>query len=77
MKVVHITPDYGAPRAYCGHRVQYLSMEQGSGSRDPLVGWAVIGFEFDYHIEQEGEWGFCEDCVGSADYALFLLGEVG
>lgn len=72
MKVVHITPDYGAPLAYCGQELNYLD-SNGRGTRDPLVGWAVVGFEGDYHIEEPSEWGFCEDCLGDPDYALQLL----
>lgn len=78
MKVVHVTPEYGAPVAYCGHLVRYVRPDECSGSAEPGVGWSVVGYMDDYEIagEEEVPWGFCEDCLGSADYALFLLGEV-
>jgi hypothetical protein len=76
MKIVHITPEYGAPNAYCGHRVVYLGPD-GSGSAEPGVGWSVVGYMEDYDRQEEVPWGFCEECLTSSDYALYLLGEVG
>jgi hypothetical protein len=77
MKVVHVTPEYAAPVAFCGHRVRYLT-RTGRGSADPTVGWSVVGFMETYHLDEqkEGVWEFCEGCLASADYALHLLGEV-
>lgn len=78
MKIVHVTPEYAAPHAFCGHRVRYLS-RNGNGSAEPGVGWSVVGYMDTYHLneQKEGVWDFCEECLTSADYALHLLGEVG
>jgi hypothetical protein len=75
MKVVHITRLSGADSALCSHKVDYGS----SIEKDKEEGWCVVDYMKTYRISSlyaRGPWEFCEECLTSSDYGLFLLGEL-
>ena len=75
MKVVHLTEFSGASLALCSHKVDYCS----SREKDKLEGWCVVDYIKTYQISAlytPDPWEFCEECLTSGDYALFVLGDL-
>lgn len=72
MKVVHLTRLSGAKYALCSHKVDYMSTSL-------MEGWCVVDYTEEYQMSStDGDpaWKWCEGCLTSDDYALFVLGDL-
>ena len=69
MKVVHVIHSIADDEAFCGKEMDYVAGHTGHG-------WSAAYHMSKYHINNPVPWKWCEECLTTSDYALFVLGDL-